>query len=422
MCYHRTPPPMERTILHCDLNNFYASVECMQHPAYKSLPLAVCGDAELRHGIVLAKNYPAKAFGIKTGDVIWEAKQKCPDLVVVSANFPLYLRFSKLVRKIYERYTDQIEAFGIDECWLDVTHSTIFGTGEQIAEQIRKSIKEELGLTASIGVSWNKIFAKLGSDMKKPDATTVISKDNYKDTVWRLPVEDLLYVGKATKSKLHKYMIYTIGDLAHADVDFLRLRLGKWGEYLWSFARGLDASTVKQNGEEALVKSVGNSTTAIRDLETAEDVEMIVTVLSESVAARLKEQWLKGQVVSLYLRDSELKSWGMQQKITQPTFLSKDIIEAAMRLFARYPFRIPIRSVGVKVSELCSADTPIQTEIFASEEQKIKREKAEIAVESLRRRFGHFSISRGTEYLDRQLTGFNPKAENVIHPYSFFRK
>lgn len=262
---------MERVILHCDMNNFYASVECLHNPSIRGKPVAVCGDAELRHGIVLAKNYIAKSYGIKTGDVIWEARQKCKDLVVISANFPLYLRFSQLARKIYERYTDQIESFGIDECWLDVTGSSCFGTGEQIANEIREAIKFELGCTTSIGVSWNKIFAKLGSDMKKPDATTVISKDNYKDTIFKLPAEDLLYVGRTTNAKLKKLNINTIGDVAQADIEFLKMRLGKWGEYLWIFANGYDQSNVSLNGAESVIKSVGNSTTTIRDLENRMD-------------------------------------------------------------------------------------------------------------------------------------------------------
>ncbi|MDF2572878.1 MAG: polymerase, partial [Sporomusa sp.] len=225
---------MSRTILHVDLNNFYASVECLYRPELRDKPLVVCGDAEARHGIVLAKNQPAKQLGIKTGDVIWEAKLKCPGLITVPADFRKYLRFSRSARAIYADYTDQIEAFGIDECWLDVTGSLkLFGSGPVIADTIRQRFKEELGLTASIGVSYNKIFAKLGSDMKKPDATTTITEDNYRDKVWPLPVSELLYVGRSTRQKLQNRAIRTIGDLARADTKNLKLMLGVWGETLW---------------------------------------------------------------------------------------------------------------------------------------------------------------------------------------------
>lgn len=413
----------ERVILHVDMNNFYASVECLHNPSIRGMPVVVGGDAELRHGIVLAKNYIAKQYGIKTGDVIWEAREKCRDLVVVPANFQLYLRFSKMARKIYERYTDMIEAFGIDECWLDVTGSVKnFGSGQKIADEIREAIKFELGCTASVGVSWNKIFAKLGSDMKKPDATTVISKENYKTTVFNLPAEDLLYVGQATKLKLKKYNINTIGDIARTDVDRLKGWLGKWGEYLWIFANGYDQTQVSANGAESIIKSVGNSTTTPRDLETPIDVKMIITVMAESVAARLREQWLKGQVVSLYLRSSDLEGWGKQVKIPTSTFISSDIIKTAMGLFeGYYSFSKPIRSVGVKLSDLSSADTPRQTIIFESEEQKIKAEKLEMTIDSIRTRFGHNSIMRGTVCLDPALINLDPKSQHTIHPYNYFK-
>ncbi len=407
----------DKVILHSDLNNFYASVECLHNPKLRGKPVAVCGDAELRHGIVLAKNYIAKSYGIKTGDVIWEAKLKCPKLITISANFNQYLRFSQIVRHIYENYTDQIESFGIDECWLDVSGQD----GALIADDIRRRITFEAGITASVGVSWNKIFAKLGSDMKKPDATTIISKENYKETIWNLPAKDLLYVGKATEEKLRRINIKTIDELAQTDVELLKLKLGKWGEYIWTFANGYDTSPVEVNGAEGIIKSVGNSTTTIRDLISYDDVLMIVTVLAESVAARLRDQWLKGQVVTLYLRDSILDTWGKQIKIDTPTFISEEIIDTAMRLYEFYNFKRPIRSVGIKVSNLVSADTVVQTNMFVSEAQRMKNENLEKTIFELRKRFGHFSINRGVEYLDKELTAFNPYSENVIHPISFFK-
>ncbi|HEY8443317.1 MAG TPA: DNA polymerase IV [Clostridia bacterium] len=411
---------MDRVILHSDLNNFYASIECLYNPELKNKPVAVCGDPELRHGIVLAKNYIAKLYGVKTGDVIWEAKQKCPDIVIVKANFPLYLKFSERVREIYQCYTDLIESFGIDECWLDVTGSQrLMGPGTKIAQEISQRIKDELGVTVSIGVSWNKIYAKLGSDMKKPDAITVITRENYKQKIFPLSADNLLYVGRATKAKLAKLNINTIGDLANADVNILKSHLGKWGEYLWVFANGLDASPVVPNN--STVKSVGNSATTVRDLSSAEDIKMIVTVLAESVARRLREQSLKGQCVRLGLQDVDLNYWAKQTTIKEPTFLSGDIIKAAMCLFENhYSFDKPVRNVSLTVSSLSCADNSQQLDFFGTKEKLQKAEKLEKAIDEIRRRFGYFSISRATVAQDKTLTDLNPKEENVIHPYSYF--
>ena len=280
----------ERIILHSDLNNFYASVECLYHPEYRGKPLAVLGDPEARHGIVLAKNYEAKAFDVKTGDPMWMAQKKCPDIVFVPPHYDLYMKHSKLIREIYSEYTDKVEPYGLDECWLDVSGSTmLFGSGEDIANEIRKRVKFELGVSVSVGVSFNKIFAKLGSDMKKPDATTVIESNRFKEIVWPLPVKELLYVGRATHAKLKRKGIFTIGDLANSNPENLRFWLGKMGVVLWQFANGLDTSPVSNIGAKSLIKTVGNSTTAPRDLVTDEDIKITLMVLSESVSARLRE-------------------------------------------------------------------------------------------------------------------------------------
>jgi DNA polymerase-4 len=412
---------VQRTILHSDLNNFYASVECLYNPDLRVHPIAVCGDAEARHGIVLAKNQIAKGAGVKTGDAIWQAKQKCPGLVTVSADFRKYLRFSRLARAIYTDYTDQIESFGVDECWLDVTGSThLFGSGEAIADNIRRRMRDELGVTASVGVSWNKIFAKLGSDLKKPDATTVISEDNFRHVVWPLPVGELLYVGRSTRQKLQNRAVFTIGDLAERDVKDLRLLLGIWGETLWSFANGLDSAPVRLNGEESVIKSVGNSTTAARDLLNIEDVKMIIYVLAESVAARLCRHGLKCTTVAISVRDKDLMSFERQAKLSGPTFLSSDIAGMALDLFdANYRWDKPIRSLGVRGADLVTADRHIQLDLF--DRDKSELESLERTVDWLRQRFGHYSIQRCNMLQDRQLTGFNPKDDHVIHPISFFR-
>jgi DNA polymerase-4 len=410
-----------RTILHVDINNFYASVECLYRPEIRNKPVIVGGDVEARHGIVLAKNNIAKAVGIKTGEAIWQAKQKIKGLVVIPPDFRKYLRFSRMARAIYADYTDQIESFGIDECWLDVTGSVrLFGDGQRIADMIRQRIKNELGVTVSVGVSFNKIFAKLGSDLKKPDAMTVINEDNFRQVVWLLPAGELLYVGKSTQRKLRNRGIYTIGDLANTDQHSLKLLLGIWGETLWQFANGLDSAPVRHSGEENIVKSVGNSTTTARDLINDEDVKLIIYVLAESVAARLRAHGLKCETVSISVRDNELSTFDRQAKLLVPTFLSSDIAEKAMELFtANYKWNKPIRSLGVRGADLVTADRHIQLDLFG--EDLVVKEQLEKIIDDIHRRFGPYSVQRCSMLLDRQLTGFNPKDDHVIHPVSFFR-
>ncbi len=412
---------MSRTILHVDLNNFYAAVECLYRPELRGRPVAVTGDAAARHGIVLAKNGPAKQAGVKTGEVIWQARQKCPGLVCVPADFRKYLRFSRLARAVYADYTDRVEAFGIDECWLDVTGSThLFGDGAAVADAIRRRLREELGVTASVGVSFNKIFAKLGSDMKKPDATTLITAANFREVVWPLPVGELLYVGRATRARLANRAVRTIGDLAGRDPQALRLLLGVWGETLWHFANGLDESPVRACGEEGFVQSVGNSTTACRDLVDDEDVKLIVFVLSESVAARLRRHGLRCRTVAVQVRDSELFFSERQGRLAAPSQVSGDIAARAMELFrGSYRWEKPIRSVGVRGADLVTADGAVQLGMFAGD--GARAEALERAVDGLRARFGPYSVQRCALLQDRRLTGFNPKDDHVIHPVSFFR-
>ena len=412
---------MSRTILHVDLNNFYASVECLYHPELRGKPVAVAGDVSERRGIILAKNMQAKAAGVKTGEAIWQAQGKCPGLVCVSPDYRKYLRFSRLARAIYSDYTDRIEAFGIDECWCDLTGSVaLFGDGVRIAGEIRQRLRDELGVTGSIGVSWNKIFAKLGSDMKKPDATTVITPDNFRELVWPLPVEELLYVGRSTKTKLNNRAVLTIGDLARRDVHLLRLALGVWGETLHGFANGWDDAPVAAVGEENIIKSVGNSTTTPRDLVNDEDVKLIVYVLAESVAARLRRYGLKCRTVAIHVRNNELYSFERQGKLPSATFLSGTIARKAMELFrANYRWDRPLRSIGVRGADLVSADGSQQLDLF--EWDTAQAEVLERTVDRLRERFGPYCVRRCTMLEDDRLTGFNPKDDHVIHPVSFFR-
>jgi len=414
---------MDRVILHSDLNSFYASVECLYNRDIRDKPVAVGGSVEKRHGIILTANGIAKkGYGIKVGEAIWQAKQKCPHLVVVSPNYGLYLRFSKEVREIYKDYTDMIESFGIDEAWLDVTGSTrLFGEGKKIADEIRSRIRKEMGITASIGVSYNKIFAKLGSDLKKPDATTVITKENYKNVVWPLPVRDLLYVGSATCKKLFRVGILTIGALANCQPAYLKKMLGKWGEYLWLFANGYDATPVARLDYTGIIKGIGNSMTTPRDLETDEDVKMVFHVLSDSVAERLRRHNFKGRTVQVYIRDNGLASMERQAKLRADSFISGEIADKAFEIFSRnWNWEKPIRSLGVRVTDLTTADTCVQLSFFDDENKRLKQEKLECSIDGIRRRFGHYSVQRALMLTDEKLNS-NPVEENVIFPVSYFR-
>lgn len=326
-----------RTILHSDMNSCYASIELLHHPELRGKPLAVGGDPEARHGIVLAKDQIAKKAGIQTGMALWQARQVCPDIVFVPPRMDLYLRYSRLAHEIYAEYTDLQEPYGIDESWLDVTNSTRLkgdeGDGVAIANEISNRIKFELGITVSIGVSWNKIFAKLGSDYKKPDAITEISRENYKRIVWGLPASDLLYVGNSTKRKLNMLGVKTIGDLANADTDMLKSMLGKMGLILKLFANGDDETPVSKENTHAPIKNIGNSTTTPRDLTCFEDVAIVLYVLAESVAARLRDNHFVCHVVEISIRDNELYSFTRQKKIENPTDITTEIAEATIRLF-----------------------------------------------------------------------------------------
>lgn len=413
---------MLRTILHADMNNFYASVECVFHPEIRERPVVVGGDPEARHGIVLAKNYIAKKYGITTGEVLWQAKKKCPGLVIMPPDFEKYLHFSRRVREIFGDYTDQVEPFGLDEAWLDVTGSLfVRGDGETIANEIRRRVHDELGITASVGVSFNKIFAKLGSDMKKPDATTIITRQNFKEKVWSLPAEDLLYVGHSTKQKLYKINILSIGDIAKCDPNFLRVYLGKWGVVLWDFANGYDQSPVATPSDESsVIKSIGNSTTTPRDLVCNEDVKMTMCVLAESVASRLRDHGFKCRTVQIYVRDNELNSFERQAKLQHPSQVSNDLLDLAMRLFeTSYYWQKPIRSVGVRGADLVSALGNKQLSFLDDDVKEDKAIRLEKTIDDIRRRFGHFSVQRAIMLKDRQLTDLNPKDEHVIHPVSF---
>lgn len=409
---------MSRIILHSDCNCFYASVECTLNPALKGKPVAVSGNPEKRHGIILAKSEEAKKFGVKTGEAIWQAKKKCPQLITLPPNFSKYVEYSKSVKEIYYKYTDMVESFGLDEAWLDVTGSTrLFGNGYKIAQKIRSRIKKELDITVSIGVSYNKIFAKLGSDYKKPDAVTLINKSNYKHMVWSLPAEDLLYVGSATKKKLNSLGIFTIGQIANTPVDILKKNLGKWGQMLHSFANGNDTSTVALYGETSPVKSIGNSTTSPRDLKDITDVKIIMGVLADSVARRMREQGLSCMLVSITVRDNSLCSFTRQKKLLSYTDITSEILSTALALFKEsYSWKKPIRSLGLSVSELTCKDSGTQLSLFEDNKKRLRQESLDKTTDALKNRFGNFIINPAVMLKDTTLSGFNPKADHTIHP------
>lgn len=412
---------MVKKILHSDLNNFYASVECLYNPSIRDKPVAVVGDVEKRHGIVLAKNYIAKAYGIKTGNAVWEAKQLCPELILVPPSYDKYLKFSRMAREIYSEYTNRIESFGIDECWLDVSASAeLFGNGGRIADIIRTRIKEELGVTVSIGVSYNKVFAKLGSDIKKPDATTIITQSNYKSKVWPLPVEDLLYVGRATKRKLKIYGVNTIGDLARADTKLLKRELGINGIMLWRFANGLDNSPVAYMDDAPVIKSIGNSTTMPYDIICEGDVKITMYVLCESVAERLRDNNLICAAVQIGLRDNNLYSFERQGRLSFETSSSNELFKKAFELYRKNKPPFPLRSISVRCCDLRAAGAR-QLSCLKEFESMEKHERLEGTIDGIRRRFGHFSIQRGVMLSNTDLSRLNPKSEHIIHPVNFLR-
>ncbi len=385
---------MERTILHCDMNNFYASVECMLDPSLKDKVVAVAGSVENRHGIVLAKNQKAKAVGISTGDAIWQAKQKCNQLVVVEPHYEQYIKFSKLAREIYGRYTNQVEPYGMDECFLDISGSLrCFGTGLQIAHKIRRTIKFELGLTISVGVSFNKIFAKLGSDLKKPDAVTCITKEGFREKIWGLPASDLLGVGRATNRILRRYGISTIGDLAKAPIELIKTKLGKNGLALIAYANGADCSIVHHTNYEYPVKSIGHGITTVQDLENDVDVWMVMLELVQDIGTKLRKYKKKALGVSICIRNNGLICQEWQCRLDSPTQSSTNIVKAAFKLFQEcYSWEFPIRSVTIRAINLIEEDCEFQYSLFTDYEAIKKRERLDLTIESIRQRFGKESI------------------------------
>lgn len=395
---------MDRVIYHIDCNGFYASVECLDNPSLKDVPMAVAGDPKNRSGIILAKNEKAKKYGIKTAETVWQAQKKCPQLVLVPPHQHRYGEVSRKVKELFCRYTDQVESFGQDEAWLDVTGSLAYfkATPMELADRIREQVKSEIGITVSIGISFNKVFAKLGSDMKKPDAITEISRENYQKLVWALPARELLFVGKTATEELRRHYINTIGDIARSDRSRLSSLLGKGGDTLWLYANGLDDDPVRLFTEQEPVKSVGNGMTFRRDLMGVNEIRQGITALSDAVASRLRASALKCRAVQVMIKTPKLSTISRQKQLIKPTYLQKEIVDAAMELVeANWRMSEPIRALtvtGINLvdeNEICQQLTLFDLADEHSGKDTERFEKIEAAMTQIRKKHGRSSISMG---------------------------
>ena len=409
---------MKRIILHSDLNNFYASVECLLHPELEDKYVAVCGNKKDRHGIVLAKNQKAKLMGVSTGETIYEAQKKCPNLIIVPPTFDEYMKYSSIVRQIYLRYTNQVEPFGMDECWLDVTGSTsLFGSGKKIAEEIRCAVKKETGLTVSVGVSFNKVFSKLASDMKKPDAVTEIKEEDFKQKIWNLPASSILGVGRKFEKDLELQCIYTIGDIARTPLEFLTKRYGKNGRTVWEYANGKDYSPVADSEYVSPIKSIGNGITCTSDLKDSREVKNVILYLSRCVCRRLRQNNLMAGGVAISVKDNKLKTNEYQAQLPFSTVSVQRIADFAFSLFcSRHKGKNDIRSVSIRAINLKERGSSMQTSFFFDTDKIDKELKAEDAMEKIQNKFGKNSITYGSLLGDIKVPA-NAEKE-IILPHS----
>ena len=398
----------ERTILHCDCNNFFASCECLERPELKTVPMAVAGDPEKRAGIVLAKNDLAKRAGVKTTDTIWQAREKCPGLVLVPPRHHLYSEISGKVNAVYREYTDFVEPASIDESYLDLTDCLAYyhKTGREFADMLRQRVREEIGITISVGVSYNKTFAKMGSDYKKPDATTVITKENFREILWVLPVTEMMFVGAAAGNRLIRAGIHTIGDLAQAPENMLQNLLGKSGIHLKRVCNGLDDSPVRCYDDRPESKSISHGTTFPKDLTDIEQAKSGVIMLSDEVARRLRQEHLKGTVIQVNVKRPDLKNISRQAALPHATFSANEIAENALKLLkALYPpsAETPIRAITVAVAKLIpESEATEQISMLDllgsgedSFEKRERREKLEKTIDEIQKRHGRTAIMRG---------------------------
>jgi len=415
---------MESIISHVDANCFYASVEMMRNPRLRDVPFAVCGSTEKRHGIVLTANYPAKRLGVKTGMANWQAREACPGLVVVHPHMDYYIQYSGFLRELYSHYSDRVEPFGLDECFMDLTGCVpSFEAGIKAILEIRERVRRELGITVSIGLSDNKVFAKLGSDMKKPDDYTIIPRAQFREIVWPLPVSDLLYVGPRTTKKLALLGVHTIGGLANLDEKIVQKWFGKVGLVLRAFANGEDRSKVAPEDFTAPIKSIGNSCTCPRDLKTDEDVKIMIMLLSESVGARLMELGLCATGIEFSFSNHDFTGYGSRQcRIPYPTCLSKEIADKAFELFKQVygNWPAPLRKVGVRAGDLVTIDAPRQLSLEINGDKLAKLERLEVTINRLRKRYGNKIVQRSVMLTDPVLARIDAKKDNTVHPVGVF--
>ena len=408
---------MDRVILHSDLNNFYASVEGLDNEAFRINPMAVSGNPEMRHGIILAKNNIAKSFGVKTGDTIWQAETKCRNILLCRPHFEKYAHYSKVVRQIYYTFTDRIETFGLDECWLDVTGSQkLFGDGETIANSIKEKIKLETGLTVSIGVSFTKVFSKLGSDMKKPDAVTVITRENYKEKVWTVPVGEMLNIGKKTQVKLRNLNISTIGDLAKCSEKLLNSHFGIIGSRMKKDAMGIEEGEVLIFDKRTPIKSVGNGITTRRDMTTNDDVRSVIFFLAEEVASRLRQYGFCCTGVAISIRDTALSTISRQHVLSFPSNSEKTIAKEAYECFLKnynLQYQIPIRSLTVQAYNLVSEGFNFQQSLFDIEIENFKEDKLGKSLDVIRDKFGFESVTKAS-FINNDLIASSHKSDDVL--------
>lgn len=411
--------PMKRVIVHSDINHCYAQIEEMLHPELRNIPMAVGGSEEKRHGIILAKNDLCKTYHVRTGESLREAKRKCPQLKIVHPDYDAYTYYTEKIKDIYRKYTDRVESFGLDEAWIDLSGSQLlFGDGIELAKKIQDEVYETFGITVSMGVSFNKIFAKLASDLLKHKGFVVITPENFQEELWPLPVEDLLMVGSRTRRKLNAMRIFTIGDLAAASPERLARRFGVLGGLLWRYACGLDDSPVHETGYQRPIQSVGNSKTVVRDIRSMAMLREVFRVLSESIAARLRAEGLKARSVSIWLRDTDLKGTGCQKKFRQYTDLAGDILEAAMSLAAKkLDDDIALRSVGISVSQLTPYEIYDQMELFEAPDARDRQRRMEKVLYEIRTRYGYDACRMASSQVDSQLTDFDPLGLlHQVHP------
>ncbi|MGY3776127.1 DNA polymerase IV [Helcococcus sueciensis] len=379
---------MDRDILHIDMNNCFASIEIKLNPSLKGLPVVVSRSDGENSGIVLAKSQEAKKFGIKTAETIWQARKKCKDIVIVPPHYDEYKKHSIWAREIYYSYTNQVEPFGLDEAWLDVTGSKrLFGTAENIAHELRNRIKNELGITVSVGVSFNKIFAKLGSDMKKPDAVTVINKENFKDKVWPLNVDAMIGIGESTRKKLNDNGIFTLGDLAESNEEDIEKLIGVSGEKIWIQANGLDNTPVRDFYTREDIKSIGHGNTFSKNLETFEEVRNEFQKLAIMIGDRLIENNLEAMGIQIRVRDNQMKTHSFQETLEYSTFSSIVIRDRAIKLFNNYKWINPIRFLEIRAINL-TKESNIQTNLFETFDDAIKKSKVDKAIFDIKSQFG----------------------------------